>query len=93
MQLTAASSGSLTGLWALWKKPNENLLMCEHNAASYLSFSALLLAFVDIIPHPFGIFYGIVIVRMGEWFLKLLFTGGRDPLVRLTPKKKHRAFA
>ena len=36
---------------ALWKKSNINLLMCEHNADLCLTFSALLWAFVDIIPH------------------------------------------
>ena len=44
------ASGSLTGLAALWKRTNGKLLMCQHNAAFRLSFSALLLAFVDIIP-------------------------------------------
>ncbi len=41
---------SLTGLAALWKRPNKNLLMCEHNAPFYLAFSALLFAFMNIIP-------------------------------------------
>ena len=40
---------SLTGLAALWKKPNIQLLMCQHNAALYSSFSALLLDFMNII--------------------------------------------
>ena len=40
---------SLTGLAALWKKPNIQLLMCQHNAALYSSFSALLLAFMNIV--------------------------------------------
>ena len=51
---------SLTGLSALWKRTNKKLLMCELGAALYSSFSALLFAFVDIIPYnldnfcPFG---------------------------------------
>ena len=35
---------------ALWKKSEEKPLLCEHNAASPLTFSAVLFAFVDIIP-------------------------------------------
>ncbi len=49
--LTSASLPFAHGPSALWKKPNENLLMCEHNADSHSAFSALLWAFVDIIPH------------------------------------------
>ena len=45
---------SLTGLAALWKKPNRKLLLCKHSAASYSSFSALLLALVEIIPQNRG---------------------------------------
>lgn len=34
---------------ALWKKPDKNFLTCEHDENFYLTFSALLTAFVDII--------------------------------------------
>lgn len=36
---------------ALWKNSGGKPLLCEHNAAFRLNFSALLFAFVDIIPH------------------------------------------
>ena len=41
---------SLTG-FALYKKRIRKFLMCKHNGISCFSFCALLIAYVDIIPH------------------------------------------
>ena len=41
---------------ALWKKPDGTLLLCKHNAVFHPAFSALLFAFVDIIPRKYVFF-------------------------------------
>ena len=52
MQLDSASLHLAHGPLALWRRLGKRPLMCKHNAAFCQAFSALLFAFVDIIPCP-----------------------------------------
>ena len=72
----ALRSFSLTG-FALWKKTGMNFLTCKHDENSCLSFSALLIAYVDIIPYLFSCVYLGIIQNLGVGIGRYFGGGGK----------------
>ncbi len=82
VQLAFAALRLAHGPSALWKTSNKKLLLCEHNAAFCWMFSALLFAFVNIIPQDVGFVYKTILKFHTVPLGSLLFTGNFSKLMK-----------